>query len=101
MTEKKEKKDTADEDERSPEFNSRGAPRTNCYLCVELKKASDRRHWTQDYPRVIQVKELMKDGTIACYSAVEDDELGAIVLQTSPQTTQNQRGVLYIVVYMI
>lgn len=40
-------------------------PTRDCVLCSDRKKAEDRRHWTSDCPRLPQLKDLIRDGTIA------------------------------------
>jgi hypothetical protein len=41
-------------------------PSRDCALCTDRKNPEDRRHWTSDCPRLPQLKDLIKDGTIAC-----------------------------------
>ena len=59
------------EETEAPARDSTRPPTRDCYLCADLK-GKDRRHWTNDCPRLSQVLALVKDGTIKC--AFADDE---------------------------
>ena len=52
--------------ETKPAEPSKHMPTRDCALCTDRKRPEDRRHWTSDCPRLPQMKDLIKDGTIAC-----------------------------------